>query len=245
MNIELKRQKLEMLEGAETLEEIILASWNIFKSKFTNYQEQVKFITAIDSKKDEFYRKELEQKREQVYTEILLAFINEEDSNNIIESVSKKVGLAWWEIKDLILTKEKPNKIDKSIAKYVLKQYPESTKKAKELSHQIREAKTKVKMAEYSGCDSFTEFSKRYNKVPRFEIEQAYDIVKKYDNELYKTLEFPLFKKDARVRNLELGRLAYRKNEDIRLAKDLESGISRSALESIEQKELLAFCKKK
>ena len=58
MNRELKRQKLEMLEGAETLEEIILASWNIFKSKFTNYQEQVEFITAIDSKKDEFYRKE-------------------------------------------------------------------------------------------------------------------------------------------------------------------------------------------
>lgn len=52
-----------MLEGAETLEEITLASWNIFKSKFTNYQEQVEFITAIDSKKDEFYRKEfLEQK---------------------------------------------------------------------------------------------------------------------------------------------------------------------------------------
>ena len=103
MNRELKRQKLEMLESAETLEEIILASWNIFKSKFTSYQEQVEFITAIDSKKDEFYRKELEQKREQVYTELLLAFINEEDSNNIIESVSKKVGLAWWEIKDLIL----------------------------------------------------------------------------------------------------------------------------------------------
>ena len=51
-----------MLESAETLEEIILASWNIFKSKFTSYQEQVEFITAIDSKKDEFYRKELEQK---------------------------------------------------------------------------------------------------------------------------------------------------------------------------------------
>lgn len=94
MNRELKRQKLEMLESAETLEEIILASWNIFKSKFTSYQEQVEFITAIDSKKDEFYRKELEQKREEVYTELLLAFINEEDSNNIIESVSKKVGLA-------------------------------------------------------------------------------------------------------------------------------------------------------
>ena len=60
MNRELKRQKLEMLESAETLEEIILASWNIFKSKFTSYQEQVEFITAIDSKKDEFYRKELE-----------------------------------------------------------------------------------------------------------------------------------------------------------------------------------------
>ena len=84
MNRELKRQKLEMLESAETLEEIILASWNIFKSKFTSYQEQVEFITAIDSKKDEFYRKELEQKREEVYTELLLAFINEEDSNNII-----------------------------------------------------------------------------------------------------------------------------------------------------------------
>ena len=76
MNRELKRQKLEMLESAETLEEIILASWNIFKSKFTSYQEQVEFITAIDSKKDEFYRKELEQKREEVYTELLLAFIN-------------------------------------------------------------------------------------------------------------------------------------------------------------------------
>ena len=61
MNRELKRQKLEMLESAETLEEIILASWNIFKSKFTSYQEQVEFITAVDSKKDEFYRKELEQ----------------------------------------------------------------------------------------------------------------------------------------------------------------------------------------
>lgn len=244
MNRELKRQKLEMLESAETLEEIILASWNIFKSKFTSYQEQVEFITAIDSKKDEFYRKELEQKREEVYTELLLAFINEEDSNNIIESVSKKVGLAWWEIKDLILTKEKPNKIDKSIAKYVLKQYPESTKKAKELSHQIREAKIKVKMAECSGCDSFTEFSKRYNKVPRFEIEQAYDIVEKYDNELYKELEFPLLKKNTQRRNLELGRLSYRKNEDIRIAKELENGISRSTLESVEQKELLAFCKK-
>ena len=61
MNRELKKQKLEMLESAETLEEIILASWNIFKSKFTSYQEQVEFITAVDSKKDEFYRKELEQ----------------------------------------------------------------------------------------------------------------------------------------------------------------------------------------
>lgn len=162
----------------------------------------------------------------------------------LLNQLVKKVGLAWWEIKDLILTKEKPNKIDKSIAKYVLKQYPESTKKEKELSHKIREAKTKVKMVEYSGCDSFTEFSKRYNKVSRFEIEQAYDVVKKYDNELYKTLEFPLFKKDTQRRNIELGRLIYRKNEDIRIAKELENGISRSSLESIEQKELLAFCKK-
>ena len=121
MNRELKRQKLEMLESAETLEEIILASWNIFKSKFTSYQEQVEFITAIDSKKDEFYQKELEQKREQVYTELLLAFINEKDSNNIIESVSKKVGLAWWEIKDLILTKEKPNT---DLIKYLFPSYP-------------------------------------------------------------------------------------------------------------------------
>lgn len=51
MNRELKRQKLEMLESAETLEEIILASWNIFKNKFASYQEQVEFITAIDSKR--------------------------------------------------------------------------------------------------------------------------------------------------------------------------------------------------
>ena len=87
MNREVWNNKLEMVEKAETLEEIIIASWNMFKGKFSTYQEQVAAITVIDKKKSEFYQKELEAKRELVYTELLLAFINDEDSNNIIEKV--------------------------------------------------------------------------------------------------------------------------------------------------------------
>ena len=53
------------------------------------------------------------------------------DSNNIIESVSKKSWFSMVGNKDLILTKKNQIRFDKSIAKYVLKQYPESTKKEK------------------------------------------------------------------------------------------------------------------
>lgn len=242
MNRKVWNNKLEMVEEAETLEEIIIASWNMFKGKFSTYQEQVAAITVIDKKKNEFYQKELEAKRKLVYTELLLAFINDEDSNNIIEKVSNKVDLEWWEIKTLILTKKNPNKVDRAMANYILKKYPQNDKKEKEISHAIREAKLKVRMAEQSECNSFTEFSKKYNMVPRFEIEQAYDLVRKYDNELYKTLEFPLFVKKAQKRNMEKGRLQYQQNKSIKIAESLEKGLTKRVLEPIGQNELATFC---
>ncbi len=58
----------------------------------------------------------------------------------------------------------------------------------------------------------------------------------------YKRIGISSLKKNTQRRNLELGRLSYRKNEDIRIAKEVrKNGISRSTLESVEQKRATCF----
>ena len=58
-------------------------------------------------------------------------------------------------------------------------------------THRIREAFIKVMLVENSGVSTFLEFEKKY-KASRIEIAQAYDTIKYYKNDVYKSLRFPL-----------------------------------------------------
>ena len=135
-------KKIEVLEQAQTLEDIIIASWYLFKKDIKKFSDKVEVITMIGNKKEEFYQKELEEKRDIVYKELLVNFIN--GDNDIINSVSKKTNLAWWQIKQLVLETKNPNEVDKALARYMVKKYPESDTDERNNYYKIREANAKL-----------------------------------------------------------------------------------------------------
>lgn len=242
MNREVWNNKLETLEKAETLEEILIASWGLFKCKFSSYQEQVEAISVVDKKKEEFYQKELEKKRDIVYTELLTEFINDASSNNIVKKVGKETNLEWWEIKDIILSKKNPNKIDKALANYILKKYPQSDIEERNASYRLQEAKVKVNMAEQTTCRSFSEFSKLYNRVPRYEIEVAYDLIKRNDKKLYESLKFPLFKKKTAKKQSNTVKNDGDQERIEESVNPVKMALTKNDFTQFNQKELNTFC---
>lgn len=238
MNNKIKKQRIAALEDAKTLEEIIIASWGLSRN-LESYHKQVEILTLIDKKKKMFYHQELEKKRNTVYTELCVNFINNEDDDNIISRVCQKTNLKWWEIRKLILQKKEPDKIDRALINYILKKYPRSGKKEEDDFHRIREAKIKVSMAEQSSCDTFSEFSKLHNNVSKSEIEQAYFIIKENDRDFYSTLKFPLFKrkKHSEKNKDDKSKTVFAKNDII------GKKLTESYLSSLETTELADYCK--
>lgn len=234
-------KKIEVLEQAQTLEDIIIASWYLFKKDIKKFSDKVEVITMIGNKKEEFYQKELEEKRDIVYKELLVNFIN--GDNDIINSVSKKTNLAWWQIKQLVLETKNPNEVDKALARYMVKKYPESDTDERNNYYKIREAKAKVMIAEKSGCKCFSEFSKRYHLVPRYELENAYEIVRENDKEFYKTLSFSVFN-NIQKKNSLAGRIEYLNNDRKRILEEITAGksLSKEMLTERNRRELVVFC---
>ena len=69
-------EKIDDLEKAESLEEIIIASWKIFRAIILKIQKrQALLISIIDNKKADFYRKELLTRKDEVYMELITNFI--------------------------------------------------------------------------------------------------------------------------------------------------------------------------
>lgn len=240
---ELKLKARQELEGANTLEEIITASWSVLRYSYKDLEEKDEIIKIIDRKKNEFYKKKLEEKRNIVYEELLANFVSG-DYEGAVDRVSKVTNLKWWEIKELILTKKNPDKVDKVLARYILKMYQQSGEKERELNRRIIESKIKVLLVEQSGYNSFIEFSKHYNRVPRVEIDYAYDTIKKYDQEFYKTLNFPFSTAKKQRNNLSQARSIYSQTTTNEVKEALKNGISELTLKSNKCKELVAFCEK-
>lgn len=82
-------EKIDDLEKAESLEEIIIASWKIFRANLKNTERQALLISIIDNKKADFYRKELLTRKDEVYMELITNFINNRD-DDIISKTCKK-----------------------------------------------------------------------------------------------------------------------------------------------------------
>lgn len=88
-------KKIEDLEKSQSLEEIIIASWKIFRATLKNTEKQASLISMIEEKKNKFYQQELASRRDEVYTELITNFINHRDKD-IISKTCKKTNLAWW-----------------------------------------------------------------------------------------------------------------------------------------------------
>lgn len=48
-------KKIEDLEKSQSLEEIIIASWKIFRATLKNTEKQASLISMIEEKKNKFY----------------------------------------------------------------------------------------------------------------------------------------------------------------------------------------------
>lgn len=232
-------KKIEDLEKSQSLEEIIIASWKIFRATLKNTEKQASLISMIEEKKNKFYQQELASRRDEVYTELITNFINHRDKD-IISKTCKKTNLAWWEIKEVILSIENPSKIDRALAKYLVIKCPKEYTKEKELSHRIREALVKVMLVENSGISTFSEFEKKY-KASRIEIAQAYDTIGRYRKDVYQNLRFPLkFNKDKS--KVVTSAFAEYINHEKQVAKEtLKKGISQESVISARPRALLAF----
>ncbi len=232
-------EKIEDLKKAQSLEEIIIASWKVFRANLKNTERQFSLISIIDNKKEEFYHQELIARRDEVYTELVTNFINCRNED-IISKTCKKTNLDWWEIKEIILTVENPSKIDAALAKYIVAKCPKEYAKEKELSHRIREAFVKVMLVENSGVSTFSEFEKKY-KASRVEISQAYDIIEHYRNDVYKNLRFPLKFNEHKSKMVTDAFAKYINREKIVAKEQIKQGISREAITSGRSRTLLAF----
>ena len=232
-------EKIDDLEKAESLEEIIIASWKIFRANLKNTERQALLISIIDNKKADFYRKELLTRKDEVYMELITNFINNRD-DDIISKTCKKTNLAWWEIKEILLTVKNPSKIDMALAKYVMTKCPKEYTKEKELSHRIREAFIKVMLVENSGVSTFLEFEKKY-KASRIEIAQAYDTIKYYKNDVYKSLRFPLKFNEYKSKMVTSAFTEYINREKTVAKEEIKKGISKESVASSRSRTLLTF----
>lgn len=232
-------EKIDDLEKAESLEEIIIASWKIFRANLKNTERQALLISIIDNKKADFYRKELLTRKDEVYMELITNFINNRD-DDIISKTCKKTNLAWWEIKEILLTVKNPSKIDIVLAKYVMTKCPKEYTKEKELSHRIREAFIKVMLVENSGVSTFLEFEKKY-KASRIEIAQAYDTIKYYKNDVYKSLRFPLKFNEYKSKMVTSAFTEYINREKTVAKEEIKKGISKESVASSRSRTLLTF----